>query len=516
MSSAPSAKKTQRNRATYDAADPRIERLIVLVLCVLAATRVFLFSAGFPFFNNVDEQAHFDLVHKYSVGHVPTQKVENFSRESAELIVLYGSPEYFAPPASGGPATIPPPAWTIPEVRSSRPFERAVADWLEQPNHESTSFPSYYTVTGLWTAIGRGMGLDGGQLLYWIRFLNVPLHAALVFVAYLIGRMLARGNPVQRLGLPLLIAFFPQDVFYSINSDAISPLLFAVSFLMLLQVYFENRSIRHHALTGLAVAGCFLVKPTNLAVLVLAGMVVLLRAKKLLDEARFREQRTGLVALSCAALIPVAAWLGRNLYLFGDITGSAHKAEQLGWTLKPLGQLWDHPLVGIDGWFFFLKGITMSFWRGELVWQLEAIRSRRLDEFFIYSSAAFLLISLVALLRNRTGGGSSYRLAVGMSFATLAISVMILAALSMVFDFGDCWAPSRESPYFLAGRLILCCLLPFLIVYIDGLGRLIPRSKHPALPLAVILCMAIGITVAELVMSWSVFSSQYNWFHLGG
>jgi len=41
------------------------ERSIVLALCVAAACRVFLFSAAFPYFNNVDEPAHFDLVMKY-------------------------------------------------------------------------------------------------------------------------------------------------------------------------------------------------------------------------------------------------------------------------------------------------------------------------------------------------------------------------------------------------------------------------------------------------------------------
>ena len=50
---------------------PRWERAAVLALCVVGAARVFLFSAAFPFFNNVDESPHFDLVHKYSRGHVP-------------------------------------------------------------------------------------------------------------------------------------------------------------------------------------------------------------------------------------------------------------------------------------------------------------------------------------------------------------------------------------------------------------------------------------------------------------
>jgi hypothetical protein len=41
---------------------PRYERLLIAGLCVTAAVRIFVFSAAFPFFNNSDEQAHFDLV----------------------------------------------------------------------------------------------------------------------------------------------------------------------------------------------------------------------------------------------------------------------------------------------------------------------------------------------------------------------------------------------------------------------------------------------------------------------
>jgi len=58
------------------------ERSIVLALCVAAACRVFLFSAAFPYFNNVDEPAHFDLVMKYWHGEMPRRGVERFSREA--------------------------------------------------------------------------------------------------------------------------------------------------------------------------------------------------------------------------------------------------------------------------------------------------------------------------------------------------------------------------------------------------------------------------------------------------
>ena len=492
----------------------RHEQIFVIVLCMLAAARVFAYSAAFPFFNNVDEQMHFDLVYKYSIGDVPKEELANYSRRAAELIVLYGTPEYFRGPASFPDGRIPSPVWKIPNVRSTQEFDRAVSHWQQQGNHESTSFPAYYAIAGLWSAAGRGAGLSGGYFLYWIRFLNVPLFAALVYLAYLIGRSLAPDNSVQRLGLPIVTAFFPQDVFYSINSDVLSPLLFAISLCMLLQLYFGKKSLLYHSLAGLAVAGCFLVKVSNLAVLVLLGLIVILKNRNLLAEGRLPEYLPRLMVLILTSFVPIGLWLARNFLLFGDITGSAHKAEYLGWTVKPWGQIGDHPIFSISGFLYFLKGITVTFWRGEFVWHLERIELPWMDIFYISSSAIFVGACLIALVSKRAGADKAYRFLLTMSFLTAASSVLLLAALSVAFDFGNCRFPSRESPYFTAGRLILCALLPFLLLYVAGLGRLLSRWKKPAVPLVVLLLIVIVITFSEWMISRHVFLSPYNWFHL--
>ena len=71
----------------------RAEWVFVLILCCLAAVRVFVFSAAFPFFNHVDEDGHFDLVYKYSLGRLPAAELEGFSPDVAKFIALYRSPE---------------------------------------------------------------------------------------------------------------------------------------------------------------------------------------------------------------------------------------------------------------------------------------------------------------------------------------------------------------------------------------------------------------------------------------
>ncbi|HEY6070551.1 MAG TPA: hypothetical protein VIU85_04180, partial [Chthoniobacterales bacterium] len=82
-------------------------RWIVLSFCVLAAIRVFIFAAAFPFFNNVDEQAHVDLVVKYSHGQIP-RGIEPFASEAALYFAIYSSPEYFVKPEQYG-GNYPPP-----------------------------------------------------------------------------------------------------------------------------------------------------------------------------------------------------------------------------------------------------------------------------------------------------------------------------------------------------------------------------------------------------------------------
>src|ERR1035441_2973422 len=67
------------------------ERSIVWLLCLLAAIHVFVFSAAAPFFNNVDEQIHFDLAVKYSQGHIP-RSLEPVSTEVVPYASFYGSP----------------------------------------------------------------------------------------------------------------------------------------------------------------------------------------------------------------------------------------------------------------------------------------------------------------------------------------------------------------------------------------------------------------------------------------
>src|SRR5216110_3797204 len=91
------------------------ERVLILLLCVVAALRVFVFSAAFPFFSNVDEDLHFDLITQYSHGRVP-RSFEPLQDETLNWIVPYASPEFLFTPEQFPGGKFPPPLW-----KQSRP-----------------------------------------------------------------------------------------------------------------------------------------------------------------------------------------------------------------------------------------------------------------------------------------------------------------------------------------------------------------------------------------------------------
>ncbi len=343
------------------------ERVIILILCILGACRIFLFSAAFPLYNNVDEPEHFDLVYKYSRGFLPQKGGHKYSPEVAEFIEMYDTYEYLSNPNQYPDGKVPTPLWKFPNIRRSELFIAITSDWLEKYNHEAESFPVYYFTAGLWYRLGEFLGITGGNLPYWVRFLNVPLVACLVWIAYLLARAFF-DTPVQRIGLPLLVAFIPQDVFYSINNDVMSPLFFAISFFMLLQLHFKDKSRFYYLLTGLCIAATLLVKVSNLAILIPLVIIVLLKTKKLFHNKKLSKYLPHLIMLTAGVILPVGAWLARNRFVLGDLGGSATKIQLLGWTLKPLSKMGDHPIFSLRGLSHFFMELLKTFWRGEIVW----------------------------------------------------------------------------------------------------------------------------------------------------
>src|SRR5437870_8972657 len=163
------------------------QRLLILLLCLIAALRVFVFAAAFPFFSNGDEDLHFDLVTQYSAGRLP-RTFGVLTNESLGLIVRYASPEFLQTPDQFPNAKFPPPLWKQSVADASPVIEATKAVWQTEINWESSQPPLYYALAGFWWRFGRWIGLTGIESLYWIRFLNALLISMLVWLGYVIAR----------------------------------------------------------------------------------------------------------------------------------------------------------------------------------------------------------------------------------------------------------------------------------------------------------------------------------------
>ena len=226
------------------------ERVLILLLCVAAALRVFIFSAAFPFFSNIDEDLHFDLITQYSHAQVP-RGFDRLKEETLNWIVPYASPEFLFPPEHFPDGKFPAPLWKEPWSKVEPEIAATRAAWSSEINFESSQPPLYYALAGLWWWIGKQIGLIGIQSLYWIRFLNAALMAIVVWLGYVAARTIAPERLDLRIGVPLLLAFIPQNVFYAMNNDVLSPLCFGVLFLCVLQwLRTDAPSLLLGALTG--------------------------------------------------------------------------------------------------------------------------------------------------------------------------------------------------------------------------------------------------------------------------
>src|SRR5262249_40946128 len=155
---------------------------------------------------------HFDLITQYSHGH-PPRAFDSLKEETLSWIVPYASPEFLFTPDQFPSATFPPPLWkqSGPSVEADIAATRAA--WNTQINFDSSQPPLYYVLASVWWRVGRHLGLTGLRSLYWIRFLNGLLIALVVQLGYLVARTVAPERVELRVGVPLLLAFFPQNVF---------------------------------------------------------------------------------------------------------------------------------------------------------------------------------------------------------------------------------------------------------------------------------------------------------------
>ena len=487
---------------------------IVWLLCLLAAAHVFVFSAAAPFFNNVDEQIHLDLAVKYSQGHIP-RSLETVSAEVVPYATLYGSPEYVGIQANYPDGQFPPPPWTQPLEKVRPALVAKTEEWRAVTNYEAAQPPLYYALAALWWRLGKVCGFHDGPLLYWLRFLNIFFVVALVCLGYMAARLVFPERKFLRLGVPALLAFIPQSAFYSIQNDVLSPLAFGVAFILLVRLLrAEIPGVRLGTLAGLALAATFLTKISNLPLLAASGLVVLFKMGCLARSGKLRAAGPALALLALCAGLPMMAWLAWCKHAFGDFTGTAAKIQFLNWAPKPLGEWWQHPIFTPQGLWTFVSGLMATFWQGEFLWHRQPLASPAVDAIYVISSVGFVGVAVVALLSLSTALTGAQRQALGFGFLCVLAAVAFLGSLSIIYDFNDCFYPSGAHPYFTSGRLMLGAVIPFLLLYLYGLDRVLCRVKNRWIRPVVLVGMVLFMLISETLIDWRLFPNPYNWFHL--
>jgi len=338
--------------------------------------------------------------------------------------------------------------------------------------------------------------------------------AVLVWLGWVAARKIFPENVFIRLAVPALIAFLPQTTFYAINNDILTPLTFGVAFVFLLKVWDEeNLSPRLALATGLSLAAAYLTKTSNLPLLAVAGVFLAVKLLRLSRSGELHRTFGPWLILFVSAVLPMAAWMVWCKINFGDLTGAGAKIQFLGWTHKPVAEWLHHPLFSAHGFWFFLKRNIATFWQGEMLWQRQPLANPTVDSAYVVLTLGALALTLAACLRRPLPFTTPQRAAMALAFLCVLAPFAFLALLSIKFDFQDCFYPSRGSPYFVSGRLMLGMLIPFLILFAYGLDRLMQYFENIT-KFFVLVALLAFMLASEITINGVVFSNEYNWFHL--
>jgi hypothetical protein len=429
---------------------------------------------------------------------------------------MFGSPEYHLREGAEGAAGVPPPPWMRTSEGMLRRLERSEEFLERRSNLEAMQPPAYYAAAALWLGAGRAIGLQGGLLLYWIRGLAVPIVFALVWLTHRFLREIYPDDAFMRLGVPLLLAVFPMDVFYYVTRDALSPLIAGLGYLLAVRLATTPLASRFAALrNGAVLAVAFLTKYTNAALLVATAVCTAFAMWVRPDARRLRGEGGRLLAMWALVAIPVAGWLIRNRLVFGDVTATAYKIERMGWGRREISEYFHHPIFTPSGLQTFVSELVPLFWRGELAWHRVPLAMPAADLFYTLSTLAFVVLAAFGLRRRDRPAGR--RLAEATALLLVAGYVAVLAGLSPLYVFHETSNPSAALPYFVQGRLISGALVPFAVLYVRGVqvaAGALPSGFVAAAAWTMLALTAAVATVSEVALHAPVFASAYNWFHL--
>lgn len=479
------------------------EQKTIVCLAILAFLHVLVFSALFPFYQITDEQCHLDLAVHYANHGWPKQYV-HFDREASYYCAMYNALDLVS-------------SRNVDEMVTSNSRKYAIQDarlWMQWTNHESAQPPLYYFYTGSVWRISKAAGLKDAMLPYVMRCSNGLLLGLTVIISWLIAALVFPGQPFIRIGAPGLVACMPQSIFYCVSNDnLVAPTCGLAAYLMLRIWQSPTVSAGMAGMFGLSLSAALLAKVSSLP---LVGVLILFFGFKVFALGNQRELKSALAASGICGvffLAPVVVWMIWCKLHFHDWTGSATKLELLGWRLNPCTDWLSHPIFTPRGFWFFVSHNITTFWQGEARWHLALLRNPILDCFYLVFTIAVLITVCKRLLCLDERLSSIQR--VHFKFVLMAglFAYLFSGLLSIMFDFGDCWYPSKYQPYFTSGRLALGILAPLATLAAFAIDTWLGDMRHGSKIgfLGLFMLFMIG---AEVAVDSPVYSSWYNMIHL--
>lgn len=487
----------------------RHTKSFVITIFVLGVFRIGLFSASFPFFNNIDEHAHVDLVIKYSQGKLPGIDPPYMELESSRLFVLYGSPEYLYPPM---PEALP--FWKELEMNKNVQgiINAKVQRHIQAYNHEFSSPPLYYAVWGLWYKFGRLIDIQEKFILYWLKILNILVYSGVLIVAYLLARHFNQENVQFHLSVMLLLAVFPQDVFYAINNDVLSALLVPLAWLMLIKIAEDSLSRIYVWFTGIIISAAVLNKLTNLPALVFYAITVMWLLYKWRAKYTFHRRRQLIIELTVFSLVPILLWCTYNYLVLGDALGTEAKLAYLSWQKKVVIEWFNHPIFTLAGFKIFVSELIHTFWRGEFVWHQKHMFSPTMDLIYRASTIFFVPLGLLGCVFSRkTQANRGLCLSSGLIVLGYLVFMVLL---SVMYTYENSYYPSTDFPYLTSGRILAGVIIPFAMLFVHGIYVFLKTIKLDRYLFSAISCFCLSVLINEIALSWSVFQSKHNFLFM--
>tara|TARA_B100000508_G_scaffold141033_1_gene145416 strand:+ start:4353 stop:5756 length:1404 start_codon:yes stop_codon:yes gene_type:complete len=425
----------------------KTQTYLLFLISILFGMKLFFWSSIFPFYGNVDEKAHFDLITKYGNGEKYLKIPLPYSKDAVDLISNYQSDEYLRRVDSGTEYDLLLDFIYPPKQEDARLFVQSLK------NYQNNSPPLYYWITGAYYWLAGINSESSIDALYSLRWFSSGI--SLLFFVCFVWFLKRNMGTTAALSASILLLCFPQPVYYFLNNDVLS--LPLITFAILLSWNSKrNHVILSSILMGLAVWN----KLSNLALVAIPPIIYLLSKEN--KQQKFKTIFSYSIVLGII-ILPLFLW---NYNSTGTFTANAEKISILKWGENSFEDMLNHPIRTWEGLKHFLWFPILSLMRGEVTWRLYPI----IPEWMDYLIVVLVILSLLYLAWKRK---SQAKLLQSTYLATL-FAFSFLTYLSLVFDYTESVYPSAKYPFFTSGR-ILIGIFPFFILAINemimGIGK---------------------------------------------